>query len=265
MSERDEQTAPTPPTTQTPATAANLLVVSDFDGTLAGYSTQIYDVPVHPDAISALNRLATMPHTNVAVLSGRELATLSTLCPTSEKVMLVGSHGAESSTQAVSLTPEQQQTYAEMRDDLETVVAKHEGAFVEKKPVNLVTHVLGTQQRDPAEAEDIMERSRALWARKYADREVTMTNGKGIVEFSILDITKGTWIERAKADFGASCVVFLGDDVTDENGFRVLGDGDFGIKVGDGETLARHRVADIDAVADYLTALANARATFLSE
>ncbi|AKK06921.1 hypothetical protein CMUST_13135 [Corynebacterium mustelae] len=31
-----------------------LLVVSDFDGTLAGFSTDMYDVPINQDAVAAL-------------------------------------------------------------------------------------------------------------------------------------------------------------------------------------------------------------------
>jgi trehalose-6-phosphatase len=38
--------------------------------------------------------------------------------------------------------------------------------------------------------------------------------------------------------------IFIGDDVTDEDGFAVLGSGDLGIKVGAGATKAFHRVAD---------------------
>ena len=60
--------------------------------------------------------------------------------------------------------------------------------------------------------------------------------------------------------------MFLGDDLTDEDGFAALdyspADGrvsDVGIKVGDGETAGNHRLADVEAVAEFLTQLADAR------
>jgi trehalose 6-phosphate phosphatase len=38
--------------------------------------------------------------------------------------------------------------------------------------------------------------------------------------------------------------MYLGDDVTDEDGFRALGADDLTVKIGDGETAARYRVPD---------------------
>ena len=62
------------------ATADSLLIVTDFDGTLAGLSTDIYDVPVDADSLAALTRLAGLPDTHVAVLSGRHLDGLRQVC-----------------------------------------------------------------------------------------------------------------------------------------------------------------------------------------
>lgn len=53
------------------ATAENLLVVSDFDGTLAGVVPDPSAVPVHRGGLGALARLAGLPDTAVAILSGR--------------------------------------------------------------------------------------------------------------------------------------------------------------------------------------------------
>jgi hypothetical protein len=48
--------------------------------------------------------------------------------------------------------------------------------------------------------------------------------------------------------------VFVGDDVTDEEAFARLGPDDVTIKVGDDDTIARHRLPDPDAVLAFLQA-----------
>ena len=53
----------------------------------------------------------------------------------------------------------------------------------------------------------------------------------------------------------------MGDDVTDEDGFRALHQPpDVGVKVGEGDSIAAVQLADVDAVAHFLTELATARA-----
>ncbi|MBF6841901.1 trehalose-phosphatase, partial [Acinetobacter baumannii] len=78
------------------ATAETLLVVSDFDGTLAGIVPDPSAVPVHRGGLGALARLAGLPGTTVAILSGRGREDLRRVCPLRAPVVLAGSHGAES-------------------------------------------------------------------------------------------------------------------------------------------------------------------------
>jgi trehalose 6-phosphate phosphatase len=47
--------------------------------------------------------------------------------------------------------------------------------------------------------------------------------------------------------------VFIGDDETDEDGVKAaLKYGGFGVRVGEGESGARHRLPDVKAVFDYI-------------
>jgi trehalose 6-phosphate phosphatase len=52
--------------------------------------------------------------------------------------------------------------------------------------------------------------------------------------------------------------VYLGDDRTDEDAFRVLSPSDLAVKVGEGETAARYRVADPAAAVLLFETLADA-------
>ena len=78
-----------------------------------------------------------------------------------------------------------------------------------------------------------------------------------VVETGVVATSKGQAIEALRAETGARAVFYMGDDVTDERAFAVLHDGDVSVRVGPGETVARHRVADPDEAALVLTRLAD--------
>lgn len=237
------------------ATTERLLLVSDFDGTIAGLSTDAYDVPVNRNSLAALTHLAGLPDTTAAVLTGRHLAGLARVCRLTDPVVLAGSHGAESSEAGITLSEEQQAALAGVEEQLRPITDPHPLAFVEAKPLQRVVHVAALAQQDPAAAEAVL-RAAALVKQPGAK----MAPGKNIIEFSVSTVDKGDWIAAERQRRQATATVFIGDDTTDENGFRVLGDNDLGIKVGPGETAARLRVADRVAVADFLGELARARA-----
>lgn len=229
------------------ANAPNLLVVSDFDGTIADFSTDIYAVPVNETSISALRELNAMPHTTAAMLSGRHLEGLQRASNNPEGIIMAGSHGAD----AHELTPEEATALRSITEHLEMLIADVPGAFIEHKPFNAVLHY-----------RDVAEDRRALLLDAVANLNVPGAHpiyGKGIVEYSVVNITKGTWITEARDRYAADAVIFLGDDVTDENGFRALGPADLGVRVGPGDTAAHIRIPDTAAVADLLSELVQLR------
>lgn len=224
-----------------------LLVISDFDGTLADFSVDPYNVPVNARSIAALQELGKLPNTHTAMLSGRHREGLAQVSGAPEGVTLAGSHGAD----AHQITEDEAKALAEVTRQLEDLAADVPGAFVEHKPFNCVLHY-----RDVAP--DLQEKLRAA-ASAIEVPGAHEIQGKYVVEFSVVDITKGTWITEARTKFGADAVVFLGDDVTDENGFRALGPADLGIRVSEGETAAHIRIPDTAAVADVLEELLQLR------
>lgn len=237
--------------------AEKLLVVSDFDGTLAGFSPDIYAVPVNLDSVAALTRLAGLPDTHVALLTGRHLEGLARVCPLRDPVVLAGSHGSESAEHAVALTGEMRAKLDAVEEQL-AEFASHPRTYIEFKPFQRVAHAAALAATDQTTADALLEKVMAVEV-----PGVRVTRGKNIVEFSVSDATKGTWLAAEIARVQPTVALFIGDDATDEDGFRVLRAGDVGVKVGAGDTAAGECVADIPAVAELLTSLADGRAARL--
>ena len=238
------------------ATTPTLLVVSDFDGTLAGFNVDPMNVPVNTTSIAALEKLSTMPNTKAAILSGRHLEGLRTVAQVSESVILAGSHGAETNEHITPLTEEQQEAMAQLSVELHKLTEKYPKLWIETKPLHRVVHTRPLEDTN-------LEAAATEEARVLCPAIMHITEGKHVVEFSAIDVTKGSWITSARDNYGATAVLFIGDDQTDENGFHALSDSDMGIKVGDGDTAATVRIDSLDDVADVLTTLATARAHHL--
>ncbi|MEN0021096.1 MAG: trehalase-like domain-containing protein, partial [Planctomycetota bacterium] len=71
-------------------------------------------------------------------------------------------------------------------------------------------------------------------------------------------------LEQIRHRLGVTAAVFLGDDITDEDAFRTLFGPDLGVKVGPGDSLARHRVAEPIDVGRVLARLAEERTKWLT-
>src|SRR5689334_24864960 len=80
------------------ASAPTVLVASDFDGVLAPLVRDPMASRPLPGTIESLEGLAALPATYAAVVSGRDLSTLTQLTGLADSaVTRIGSHGAETS------------------------------------------------------------------------------------------------------------------------------------------------------------------------
>ncbi|WP_220093805.1 trehalose-phosphatase [Gryllotalpicola protaetiae] len=245
------------------AAAPRLLVALDFDGTVAPLVDDPSTSRITADAAAAIARLRALPATWVAFVSGRPLDTLAALTASGPDALLVGSHGVEVSIRgelaAARLSDDERARMTRLEVELEQLVAAVPGAWLEYKPVGY-----GVPTRLVEQAELVAPLQQA--ARDAADAIGGFTTrlGKDIIEFSVRDVTKGDGVRMLREllvaeEGGPVAVLYAGDDVTDEDAFAVLEPGDLGVKVGEGDTAAAERVADVDAFAGLLEALAAAR------
>lgn len=230
----------------TAAATPRLLVTSDFDGTLAPIVNNPADARPLPEAAAALEELAGLPDTVAALISGRALSVLRELSGLSAGVQAVGSHGAEFDTGFAHDIDTA--LLAEMVETLNSIAAGRPGVTVETKPASVALHVRNASDADGAAALALAAEAAGSW-------DAHTTAGKAVLEFAVIVTDKGEAVDILRNRCAATAVVFLGDDVTDEKAFRRMRDGDIGIKIGPGETLADFRVdspADVAAVLRYL-------------
>ncbi len=236
------------------ATATTLLVASDFDGVIAPIVADPLAVQGRSASLEALRALSELPNTPVALVSGRSLAFLASVEGAPANAWLAGSHGSEFSHQPpVQLDPAQHHLLELITHDLQTLAASAEGATVEEKSGSVAFHYRNV---DPSLAPSL--RSTILDG-PGALPGVTTKFGKMVIELAVFSANKGHAITVLREATGADRVLYLGDDITDEDGFAVLGSNDLGVKVGDGATAATQRVADPDAVTTLLQSLLAAR------
>jgi trehalose 6-phosphate phosphatase len=225
-----------------------LLLASDYDGVLAPLVDDPSAAVPSPGVAEALARLADVEGVTVALVSGRGVADLQATSGLTGRYRWVGSHGAEFDGPLTGPLAARRDDLAEL---LRPLVAATPGARLEVKPASVAVHVRQVTDRSAA-AELLAE------AEGRVDSSLTLKPGKEVLEVAVTDADKGGALRRLRDELGAAAVLYLGDDVTDEDGFRALGPDDVTVKVGGGDTAARFRVgspADALAVLDRLAAL----------
>lgn len=234
--------------------ARTILVAVDFDGVLAEIVEDRSAARALPASADALERLSAAAGTQVALVSGRDLADLTALARPTEAMAVVASHGAEVAGVRLRLDAAQERLRDEVVAGFEAVRARHPGTEVEVKPTGAALHT-----RKAARDVALSATSAALLgpARLPGVHPVV---GKEVVEIRVSSRTKGDALTALRVRFRPDATMYVGDDVTDEDAFAVLGEHDVSIKVGPGPTRAAYRLADPQAVARLLTGLADTRA-----
>jgi len=235
-----------------------LLVACDYDGTLAPIVQDPTEAVPLPEAVAAVRTLASLPQTTVAVVSGRALRDLAALSRLPSEVHLVGSHGSEFDVGFVQrLAPELVDLHARLHTELKAIIGRHPGVRLETKPASIAMHTRGVDPDIAAGAVDAVRNGPATWP------DVHTTQGKEVIELSVISTHKGTAVDALRTQLSASAVLFIGDDITDENAFQNLHGPDVGIKVGPGETLAAFRVSDPTEASRVLALLLETRRYWL--
>ena len=237
---------------------SKILVALDFDGTLAPLVDNPEDSRMIAPARQAMEKLTALSGVSVAIVTGRAIDSVKRVADPLKEWFLVGSHGIE------VLSPGDVTNYAtpwlvpaDLTEAFDAVVNAHPGTRLEHKPFGLALHTRGVEQPVAQAAESAAHQVCDAWG-----GDLVVRTGHGIVECSIQEATKGDGIEEIRRRLRPSAVLFAGDDRTDEDGFRALGETDISIKVGQGETDARFQLDGPSDLAELLQLVYRIRLIF---
>lgn len=224
----------------------------DLDGTLADIKPQPHQVSIPVGVRAALRQLAQNNDGAVALISGRSMDELDALAGAG-CFPLAGVHGAERrdiSGQVHRITLPQELA-RELEHELRHALVGLPGAKLESKGMAFALHYRQAPQHQQAIAQ-LAERMVRRWP------ALALQPGKCVLELKPKGVNKGEAIRAfmQESPFMNKTPVFLGDDLTDETGFKVVNlMGGYAVKVGQGETEAGWRLDGVAAVHQWLLEL----------
>jgi trehalose 6-phosphate phosphatase len=224
----------------------------DVDGTLLEIVSRPSDVVADEQLIETLEALHGLLDGALSLVSGRSLTEIDRVFAPAV-FNAAGSHGAElrlRNRPTPLAEPEPMPRPSVER--LASFADRYEGLLLEHKRGGVSLHYRGAPSLEGA-------------SREAAERELAelgddfrLIAGKMVFEIARRGHDKGEAIRRflTEAPFAGRTPMFVGDDVTDEDGFRVANElGGASIRVGGSDgSEARHALADVAAVRRWLAA-----------
>lgn len=227
----------------------NLALFLDFDGTLVDLAPRPEDVQVSDNVIISLARLQERLDGALAIISGRPISQIDQfLAPL--HLPAAGLHGLEHrfAVDAEIIRAEPAPEISALKDLLRNSRLLQRGIFLEDKGATIALHYRAVPDMEDAVVNLMNEAVKAL-------PSLHTVRGKMIIEAKPYTSDKGSAVHSflEHPPFKGRTPVFIGDDVTDEDGIAATQEaGGIGIKVGDGVTCARYRLANVADVHDWL-------------
>ena len=221
---------PPPPLSPDTGPIADAALFLDFDGTLVEIAPRPDAVQVQPGLPRLLQRLSTGLNGALAIVSGRPLRDLDHFLPV--PIAKVGDHGAtlRPVPGQPSESPDLPGAPGAWRERAATLLERFPGTLIEDKEHGFVVHYRLAPAAGP-EAKALLDELVA-----EAPGAFTLLEARMAWEVRPLGASKGTAVRSLmnRAPFAGRRPVFIGDDVTDEEGMAVAREfGGLGLRLQD--------------------------------
>jgi trehalose-phosphatase len=211
--------------------APHSVLMLDYDGTLAPFHVNRFEATPYPGVEERLVTLSTIPQVRLVLVSGRSARELRDLLRPGIRGEIWGSHGRErlgsdGTYELFALSPMQQAALEQM--GLEMSALGFSDAL-EVKPTSLAIHWRGFEPAMQARIRSVVQ---SIFVNINEAGGLHLLPFDGGVELRSTDRTKGTAVaEILSREPDDAPVAYLGDDLTDEDAFVVLGNQGYSILV----------------------------------
>jgi trehalose-phosphatase len=211
-------------------TAPHILLLSDYDGTLTPIVGRPEEAVLPSRVKKTLLALAAHPDFTVGIVSGRLLSDAKALVGL-KGIYYACNHGLEIEGPGLKLVnPIAESTQSEMEDiarQLSEKLAGIEGIIIEDKGLTLSVHYRMVSPNDEAKAAKLF---RQVITPLLDTGRIRITSGKKVWEVRPpVDWHKGMAVQsisqmlsKAGVTGKGSLTIYLGDDITDEDAFKIL-------------------------------------------
>ncbi|MBI3786108.1 MAG: trehalose-phosphatase [Deltaproteobacteria bacterium] len=243
------------------SSARGVFCFLDYDGTLAPLApTPSSAVPL-PGTAVRLQALASLPGTRVALITGRTIADLRGFLDLAG-IYYVGVHGLEirfpdGAIEMSDSVPFVRSVLPEVKRQIEQAIDGLPGILIEDKGLAVACHYRRASRADAAKV-----REAVVTIVRQFQRRVATTFGHEVVELRSTLVDKGKAVCRLLTQCGdGPLALYIGDDQTDEDAFRLLPPESITIRVGTEmvPTAAHYRVDEPSDVLRFLDAVVEAR------
>ena len=229
-----------------PHAVPQLAIFTDFDGTLVEIAETPDAVEVPESLADQLQRAAQELDSAFAVPTGREIADIDRyLAPL--HLPVAGAHGTQrrrADGVVETVDPAAIIGAEEIAHAVSPLVMAHPGLLMETKEGAVAVHF---RQAPELEAAVRIAMEEAV----HSVTDFTLVPGKLVLEARPRASSKGQALRAFMREepFLGRTPIFIGDDTTDEDAFVAAQDlGGVGIKLGEGDTAARMRIANVASV-----------------
>jgi trehalose 6-phosphate phosphatase len=206
---------------QLSAAPASVLLL-DYDGTLAPFHTDRHRAYPYPRVVPLLENILKCAKSRVIIITGRPIAEMGPLLNPLHNIEIWGSHGleyllADGTYRQIEIAPETAAVLSQAGSWLTIAGMAHR---TEIKPGGIAVHWRGLPDAEVEKVQSCAQKSLTGFAEQPGLKLLKFEAG---LELRVAHPNKGDAITSilSGSDHKAQ-IAFLGDDLTDEDAFRVL-------------------------------------------